>query len=74
MPVGRPPASAPIGGGWPNSDVIATQVQRCYRHKAILLRKVEDTPKGYRTTYRCPMGHTMIMEDVNQPYYGLNKR
>jgi len=36
--------------------------------------KVEDTATGYKTVYRCPMGHDMIKEDVDQPYYGLNKR
>lgn len=36
--------------------------------------KVEDTPTGYKTIYRCPMGHEMIKEDVDQPYYGLNRR
>lgn len=59
---------------WANSDWIGEQIQRCYRHRAILLKKVEDTPTGYKTTYRCPMGHDMIMEDVQQPYYGVNKR
>jgi len=59
---------------WPNSDIIGQSIQRCYKHGAILLMKVEDMPTGYKTTYRCPMGHDMVKEDVEQPYYGLNKR
>jgi len=59
---------------WPNSDKIAAEITRCYRHRSILLSKIIDTPTGYKTVYRCPMGHDMIREDVEQPYYGLNKR